>query len=386
MDLIPRQLESKLRELSTKYPFVTLTGPRQSGKSTLARMAFPDYRVVSLEDLDMRIFAESDPRGFISTYSERVIIDEVQRVPTLLSYLQTFTDQHPLDGRYILTGSQNESLIKAVDQSLAGRTALLYLLPFSEKELFSAHLNSQTVDQQIFEGGYPRLFAKGISPGDFYPSYISTYLERDVRQMSGVGDLDKFSRFVKLCAGRLGCVLNKSSLAIEAGVSVPTADRWLSVLQSSYIIYLLPPYHNSFNKRLIKSPVLYFYDTGLACSLLDILSSQQVENHYLRGHLFENLVINEIYKGYFNKGIKPSLAFWRDSAGQEVDLVDYTGGTLRPYEIKSGATFNPSFFKNLTKWGEMASVDTSERTVVYTGEQSLQTSHGQLLAWRELYH
>lgn len=384
MQIIKRQLQDKLLRMAQKFPFVTLTGPRQSGKSTLARIAFPEYTIVSLEDLDMRAFAIEDPRGFIKTFPEHVIIDEVQRVPSLLSYLQTYTDQNPMDGRYVLTGSQNGVLMDAIDQSLAGRTALLTLLPLSCKELYEANLLPENEDIQMFTGGYPAIYAKDIPPIDYFPSYISTYVERDVRQILAVTDLLKFVRFIKLCAGRIGTPLNKSSLAVETGISVPTVDAWLSVLESSYIIYLLPPYFNNFNKRLVKSPVLYFYDTALACSLLEITSSSQLSTHFQHGHLFENMVINEFLKNYYNQGIKPCLAYWRDSNGQEVDLIDYTGGVLRPYEIKSGSTYQSSYFDNLKKWGPIANVPVENRSVIYAGVTPLATSQGSLIPWQQL--
>lgn len=384
MQIIKRQLQDKLLALAQKFPFVTLTGPRQSGKSTLARITFPDYTVVSLEDLDMRAFATEDPRGFIKTFPEHVIIDEVQRVPTLLSYLQTYADQNPMEGRYVLTGSQNNVLMAAIDQSLAGRTALLTLLPLSCKELWEADLLPSDENAQMFTGGYPAIYAKDISPTDYFPSYISTYVERDVRQLLAISDLLKFVRFIKLCAGRIGTPLNKSSLAVETGISVPTVDAWLSVLESSYILYLLPPYFENFNKRLVKSPVLYFYDTALACSLLEIKNSSQLDAHFQHGHLFENIVINEFLKNYFNQGIKPSLAYWRDSNGQEVDLIDYTGGSLRPYEIKSGSTYQSSFFDNLKKWGPLAKVPVENRSVIYAGSNALTTSQGNLIPWMQL--
>ena len=381
--MIERTLTTKLRELAGKYPIVTLTGPRQSGKSTLLRYAFPEYHYLSLEDLDMREFATSDPRGFLSTYPRRVIIDEAQRVPGLFSYLQTHVDRADETGMYLLAGSHNFLLMESINQSLAGRTAILKLLPFSHQEMKNGQVLPTTINEEIFQGGYPRLYDKGIPPTDFYPHYIQTYVERDVRQLKSIGDLSKFVRFIKLCAGRIGQLLNQSSLATECGISIPTLNSWLSVLEASYICYLLKPDWNNFAKRLVKSPKLYFYDTGLACSLLDIRKPEQVDNHFLRGGLFENMVINSFIKSSWNQGAEPDLRFWRDSQGNEIDLLVYEGDQPTAYEIKSGATFSPDYFKTLTKWAAISGTATSKLNVIYGGENSLNTSQGQLLAWQK---
>jgi len=378
-------MQPKLQALATKYPFVTITGPRQSGKSTLAEMAFANYRKVSLEDIDMRMFATADPRGFIKSFPDKIIIDEVQRVPSLLSYLQTHTDNMKQEGMYILTGSQNHVLMQSIDQTLAGRTALLELLPFSQNEIMTTGLQNDNVNDQIFNGCYPRLYAKDIYPTDYYPNYISTYIERDVRNLVNVGDLKKFIKFIKLCAGRIGQLLNKTSIATEAGISVPTVDSWISVLESSYIAYLLQPYHENFSKRLVKTPKLYFYDTGLACSLLDIQSADQLATHFLRGGLFENMVITELFKHYLNLGIKPTLNFWLDAAGNEIDLIDTTFGNFKAYEIKSGATFSKDFFKGLAKWAKLSETQAENMNVIYTGDLSLQTTDGNLITWKEFF-
>ncbi len=379
--MFTRELQAKLLQLSTKFPFVTLTGPRQSGKSTLARMAFPNYRCVSLEDLDTRDFAETDPRGFIADYPSETIIDEVQRVPSLLSYLQTHSDNTGKMGMYILTGSQNADLMSAVDQSLAGRVGVLTLLPFSHSEMVSAGLTHDSVNEEIFTGGYPGIYDRGIEPTDFYPSYIRTYLERDVRRMKGIGDLSKFRKLVKLCAGRIGQLLNKASLAVECGVTAPTVDSWLSILEESYIIYFLRPDYNNFSKRLVKSPKLYFYDTGLACSLLELRSPSELSSHYLRGGLFENMVINEFFKSSFNKGMEPSLSFWRDSTGNEVDLLKSEAGMQSGYEIKSGATFSRDFFDGLNFWGKLSGADSARKSVIYAGDIAMTTSDGRVIPW-----
>ena len=382
--MIERTLTDKLRELTGKYPIVTLTGPRQSGKSTLLKYAFPDYHYLSLEDIDLREFAITDPRGFLSTYPRKVIIDEAQRAPELFSYLQTHVDQANETGMFLLAGSHNFLLMESINQSLAGRTAILKLLPFSHQELKDGHLLPATINEEIFFGGYPRLYDKGISPIDFYPYYIQTYVERDVRQLKSIGDLSKFIRFIRLCAGRIGQLLNLSSLANECGISIPTLNSWLSILEASYICYLLRPDWNNFAKRLVKTPKLYFYDTGLACSLLDIRTSDQVETHFLRGGLFENMVINAFIKRYWNLGIEPDLRFWRDSQSNEIDLLVYEGDKPTAYEIKSGATFNSDYFKTLTKWANLSETSTSQLNVIYSGENCLNTSQGRLLAWNAI--
>lgn len=326
----------------------------------------------------MRDFATADPNGFIRTFDNHVIIDEAERAPKLFSYLQTHIDDLNESGMYMLAGSRNFHLMAAIDQSLAGRTAILKLLPFSRKELHDAHLLPGDINSQIFTGFYPRIYDKDISPTDYYPAYITTYVERDVRVMQNIGDLSRFSRFIRLCAGRIGQLLNKASLATEAGVSQPTVETWLSLLEASYIIYRLEPNFNNFNKRIVKTPKLYFYDTGLACSLLGINSAEQLDTHYLRGGLFENLVINQFVKDGYNQGINPDLTFWRDSTGLEVDLIKTCATEMYGYEIKSGSTFNPMFFGALNKWGELSDTPAARRTVIYGGKDSLNTSSGNL--------
>lgn len=382
--MVERTLHNKLIELAAQYPVVTLTGPRQSGKSTLLKHAFSDYQYLSLEDLDMREFAQNDPRGFLASYPSRVILDEVQRVPELLSYLQTHVDNSDKTGMFVLAGSQNFLLLQSVNQSLAGRTAVLRLLPFSRQELLQARMATQSLNEQIFVGCYPRLYDKQIAPADYYPHYIQTYVERDVRQLRNIGQLSAFVRFIKLCAGRIGQLLNLSSLANECGISVPTATAWISVLEASYICYLLKPDWNNLSKRLVKSPKLYFYDTGLACSLLGIDSAKQVATHYLRGGLFENLVINEFVKRAWNAGTQEDLRFWRDSQGNEIDLLAYHGDRPEAYELKSGQTFSDTYFKNLVKWSAWSGVTTEHLHVIYGGDTGLQTSKGKLMSWKSL--
>ncbi len=382
--MIDRQISRKLLDLGGKYPIVTLTGPRQSGKSTLLRGILDGYTYVSLEDPDMRLFADSDPRGFIATYPDRTIIDEAQRVPSLFSYLQTHTDSVGRAGMYYLAGSQNFLLMQTLGQSLAGRTALLRLLPFSHAEMRAGSLLPPSTDTEIFTGGYPRLYDKAIAPADFYPYYIQTYVERDLRLMKNIGDLSRFIRFIKLCAGRIGQLLNLTSLANECGISASTAQSWLSLLEASYIVYLLKPDFNNFSKRLVKTPKLYFYDTGLASSLLDIGNSSQIATHFLRGGLFENLVINEFIKSAYNRGAEPQLTFWRDSTGNEIDLICYRDGLPHAYEIKSGATHSPDHFKGLSRWAALSGATPDRCSVIYTGDRFLTSSSGSVIPWCHL--
>lgn len=379
--MIPRILSSKIAELSKKFPVVTLTGPRQSGKSTLLRSMFSDYEYVSLENLDIREFAASDPRGFLKTYPNHTILDEVHLVPSLFSYLQTHIDEKGEDGMYLLAGSQNFQLLQQITQSLAGRTAILKLLPFSRRELHDANLLEKDINAQIFKGFYPRIYDKDIHPTDYYPSYLQTYVERDVRTVLKVTDLNKFVKFIRLCAGRIGQIVNLTSLANETGISSVTADGWLSVLEASYICYRLEPNFNNFNKRIIKSPKLYFYDTGLACSLLGLTDEHQLSTFYLRGALFENLVINQFIKDSLNVGQTPDLTFWRDSQGNEVDLIQTKQLQMNAYEIKSGETFSPDFFKGLDKWAKLSDTPTDRLNVIYNGVDSLNTSHGQVISF-----
>lgn len=382
MYMIERVLKAKLLEVAAKYPIVTVTGPRQSGKSTLLKTSFPDYKYVSLEDPDMRLFAIDDPRGFLATYPDKTIIDEVQRVPSLFSYIQTHTDKENKEGMYMLAGSHNFLLMENVNQSLAGRTAVLKLLPFSHHEMSLGNILPGAVDEEIFKGAYPRIYDKDIAPIDYYPYYIQTYVERDVRSMKNIGDLSKFIRFIKLCAGRTGQLLNLSSLANECGVAVSTIATWISILEASYICYLLKPDHNNYAKRLVKTPKLYFYDTGLACSLLDIRSPEQVSTHFLRGGLFENLVINEFIKKSYNQGEEPSLTFWRDSTGNEVDLLHTIEGKQYAYEIKSGATYSPDFFKGISKWAKLSGASPEQCFAVYNGDKDMKTSQGEVISWK----
>ena len=378
--MIQRALSEKIKSLANKFQVITLTGPRQSGKTTLVKAVFPDMPYISLEDPDIRQFALDDPRGFLENYPSGAIFDEIQNTPKLFSYIQGIVDanREPL---FILTGSANFLLMEQISQTLAGRSAVLHLLPFSLAELKTDALSYEYF---IYTGQYPRIYDRDIAPSDFYPAYIQTYIDRDVRLLKNIGDTNAFIQFTQLCAGRIGQLLNYASLANDAGISPNTAKAWISVLESSYILYRLQPYYKNFNKRLIKSPKLYFYDTGVACSLLGIREVSQVNLHYMKGALFENLIINELIKHRYNRGIYNMPYFWQDNHGKEIDCILDEGIKSIPIEIKSGKTMTKSYFTNIKYWGELTNTDKDNLYVVYGGEQSMSTGFGELISWRDL--
>jgi predicted AAA+ superfamily ATPase len=378
--MIARTLTAKIIDLAQKFQVITLTGPRQSGKTTLVRAAFPDLLYVSLEEPDIRQIALTDPRGFLANYPVGAILDEVQNTPDLFSYIQRLVDENRLV-QFVLTGSSNFLLMEKISQTLAGRTAVLHLLPFSFAEL---EPGAEPYESLIFKGRYPRIYDRDIAPTDFYPAYIQTYVEKDVRLMKNIGDINAFIQFTRLCAGRIGQLLNHASLASDAGISPNTAKAWLSILESSYILYRLQPYHRNFNKRLIKSPKLYFYDTGVACSLLGIRDENQVTLHYMKGALFENLIINEFIKRNLHRGDNRQPYFWQDNHGKEIDCLLVDGENVTPVEIKSGKTLSTSYFDNLKYWRPLASLPEDQGYVVYGGEQSMQTGAGTFVGWRHL--
>jgi predicted AAA+ superfamily ATPase len=378
--MIERTLTLKIIALAQKFQVITLTGPRQSGKTTLVRAAFPALPYVSLEEPDIRQIALTDPRGFLSNYPFGAILDEVQNTPDLFSYIQKIVDENR-EIQFILTGSSNFLLMEKISQTLAGRTAILHLLPLSFEELEPGAGQYESV---IFKGQYPRIYDRDIAPTDFYPAYIQTYIEKDVRLVKNIGDINAFIQFTQLCAGRVGQLLNYTGLANDAGISPNTAKAWLSILESSYILYRLQPFHRNFNKRLVKSSKLYFYDTGIACSLLGIHDENQVKLHYMKGALFENLIINEFIKYNFNRGEYHLPYFWQDSRGKEIDCLLVDGEKVVPVEIKSGKTISNSYFDNLEYWRHLAATPKEPGYVVYGGDQSLQTSAGSFVSWREL--
>lgn len=384
MTYIPRNAESRLQHFASGYPVVVVTGPRQSGKSTLVKHAFPEHPYVSLEDLDRREFAETDPRGFLNQFSGGAILDEAQRCPTLFPYLQTRVDERQQPGEFILTGSQQFGLLSGITQSLAGRAALLTLLPMTYGELERSGKIGRSLDKVLFDGAYPPIFDRGLEPHHWQGNYLRNYLERDVRQLIKVQDLGTFQRFLKLCAGRTGQLLNLSSLAIDAGITHNTAKAWISVLDASYIVHLLPPHHQNFSKRLVKTPKLYFLDTGLATWLLGIQNSEQLTAHVQRGALFETWVISELLKTRYNSGEISNLYFWRDRSGHEVDLLIDHGTHLSPLEIKSGQTINKDYFKGLEFWQKLAGETAGKGWLIYGGDRRQMRSDVTVLPWYEI--
>jgi len=366
--MITRDIAKELIQCAAEYPVVTILGPRQSGKTTLVRMTFPRHTYFSLEDPDIRLAAETDPRGFLGRMDRGAILDEVQRLPALLSYIQGIVDRSGQAGRFILTGSHQPRLHEAISQSLAGRTAMLALWPFSLSELHR-YKPSWNPFELIVKGCFPRLHQENLDPRRFYNGYLQTYVERDVRALIQLRNLTQFQQVLTLLAGRVGQVVNLASLSNDVGVSAKTIRNWLSALKASYIIFELPPFFQNIRKRVIRSPKLYFTDTGLVAFLLGIHTEQQALRDPLRGGLYENLVITEIVKGALNRGIRPEIYFFRDSHGNEVDLLIREQGQLFPVEIKSAATFTPHFLKGLDKFRSLASDRIAAEAVLYNGEQ-----------------
>lgn len=384
MKMIPRVAESLVLELLRGFPVVTLTGPRQSGKTTLARHLLADRPYYSLEDLDIRALAEDDPRGFLARCPDGAVLDEVQRAPDLLSYLQTYVDAQSRMGQFLLTGSQQFGLLSGISQSLAGRSAFVELLPLTHTELVKANRASEDLDAQLFTGGYPAIYDRDLEPRHWFAAYVTTYVERDVRQLLKVQDLGAFQRFLRLCAGRSGQLLNLASLASDCGITHNTAKAWISVLEASYILFLLPPHHANFNKRLVKTPKLYFYDTGLLCWLLGLQESGQLATHPLRGAIFETWVMSELRKEILHQGLPYGFFFWRDSNGNEIDLLLEMQGQLRPIEIKSGQTLNRDFFTGLERWCELAGALAAQPSLIYGGVQAVQRHEVNVYPWTQV--
>lgn len=377
---IEREMKDKLLERVEKFPVIAVTGPRQSGKTTMVKRLFPEKKYVSMENPDTREFAHSDPRGFLETCREGAVIDEAQRTPLLFSYIQTEVDEKKIMGQFVLTGSQNFLLLEKVTQSLAGRVALLKLLPFACNEIQHIIPEDQSYEKLIHRGFYPAIYDRNIEPEDYFPNYTQTYIERDVRSFQNIQDLNTFQTFLKLCSGRIGQLLNISSLATDCGISQPTARQWLNILEASYIVYRLQPHHENFNKRLVKMPKLYFYDTGLACSLLSIHSSEQVLSHYNRGALFENLVISELIKNSYNAGREHNLYFWRDKNGNEIDILMEYARRIVPVEIKSGKTVSRDYFTGLNYWKKISGSNQAGY-LVYGGSEYQERSGATVLPW-----
>lgn len=380
--MIIRNAEVTLKKLATQFKAIALTGPRQSGKSTLARTAFPGKKYISLENPDIRESVLSDTRGFLNNLPDGAIIDEAQRVPELFSYLQQVLDESDEKGRFILTGSNNFLMLENITQSLAGRIGYLELLPFCYTEIQKIQGYDLTLNNMIFSGGYPAIAFDRIDVNFWFPSYIRTYVERDVRQIKNITNLNLFQKLLYLCAGRIGQELNLNNLAIECGVDHKTIGSWIGILQASYVIHLLLPFYNNFSKRMIKSPKLYFYDTGLACALLGITSSSQLSLHSSRGPLFENYIINELIKTRFNKGLRSNLFHWRDVSGHEIDVVADHGSFSIGIELKAGMTVIPEFFKGLTFWQSLTKYD--KCYLIYGGEETQKRSNGiEVIPWNK---
>ena len=385
LTFIPRKIQKKLLSLINTFPIVALTGCRQCGKSTLLKNLFPDWKYVSLEDLDMRELAQNDPRYFLSIYNEKTIFDEIQCVPNLFSYIQTHVDSLDKTGIYVFSGSQNFLLMESISQSLAGRCAILNLSTFSIEELKNSNLLIKNLNECMFTGFYPRIYNQHPKPQDFYQSYVKTYIECDVRNLKNITNLSTFYKFIRLCAGRTGQILNITELSNEAGISVLTAKSYLSVLETSGIIFFLKPYFSNYGKRLVKSPKLYFYDTGLVCSLLGVQDYKQLELHFLRGGLFENLIVSNYIKKCLFEGKEVDAYYWRDSNGLEIDLVTQENNELNLYEIKSSSTMNEKFFNSINKFSSFAKVSLKNANVIYAGNTSLPATneHGGYISWTE---
>lgn len=386
--MITRLLEPRLRDLAGKFPVVTVTGPRQSGKTTLCRAVFPDKPYVSLEAPDIQEFARRDPRRFLTERRDGAVLDEVHRVPELLSYVQALVDETPGPGRFVLTGSANFSLLQSLGQSLAGRTALLELLPLSLEEVRRFPDPPTDLLDLIFRGTAPAVYDRRLAPDDWYPSYVATYVERDVRMILNVGDLVAFQTFLRLCAGRSGQLVNLSALGADAGLTHVTAKSWLSVLEAGYVAWRLPPFHANVTKRLVKTPKLHFFDTGMVCWLIGIRSADQLREHPLRGAIFETWVASEIRKARVHRGLAPSLSFYRDRKGQEVDVIIELGRELLAVETKSGQTVADDFFAGLRAFATvMAEARPRRRTrgfVVYGGSEPQDRTAGTVVPWSAL--
>ena len=380
-----------LQDLSRGFPVVALTGPRQSGKTTLARQVFPALPYVNLEDPDTRELALADPRRFLARHADGAIFDEVQRAPTLMSYLLGVVDASSRMGRFVLTGSQQFGLMDGITQSLAGRVGMLTLLPLGNAELNLAAKQGDadprpSLEQRLWRGGYPALYAaeRTVHPTQWFAAYVATYIERDVRQVLNVGNLLTFQRFVSMCAARSGQMLNLNSLAGDCGISQPTARQWLTVLQASHLVTLLPPYHRNFGKRLVKTPKLYFLDSGVLCWLLRIASPDDLATHALRGAVFETWVVGEVLKHRCNLGLPADLYFWRDNHGLEIDLVFEQGARLHAVECKSGMTYSPSWLDSARRWRSLAGAAAADPLLVYGGDEGHFGADYGVASWRML--
>lgn len=379
--MIPRLLAYSVRELEKFFPVIYVGGPRQSGKTTLLQHLYPDLPYASLENPGTRLLAEEDPERFLASFPKGAVLDEAQRAPELFSYLQGVVDRNQ-SLRFILSGSQNFLMMEKITQSLAGRVGILTLLPFSLEELPDETGAALSPEKWAWQGGYPVLYNRGTPPHLVFPNYLETYLQRDVRLLQNIGDLNQFNRFMGLCAGRAGQVVNLSILAKDADISVNTAKSWLSVLEASYILFFIQPYHENFNKRLIKAPKMYFFDSGLLSYLLGITKEEQLHTHYFFGNIIENMLLSEMYKRRSHRGKRPRFWFWRDSNGNEVDLLIEEGGQLQAVEFKASKTFNTRLFSGLAWWQKTTGFSAEQSFAIYLGEQEFLTRNGKLIPWR----
>jgi len=378
--MIHRNIIEKIRVMADKMPVISITGPRQSGKTTVAKMCFPDYDYVNIENPDTLEEAKADPRSFLTNFKQGLIIDEIQNFPELFSYIQTISDSRQRVGEYILTGSQNFLLSEKITQSLAGRAFITHLLPFNISELQVANLLPNDEDHCIFKGFYPRIYDRNVEPQMFYPSYIQTYAERDIRQTVNVSNLFLFQKLMRLAAGRIGQLLNYTNIANELGVDLKTVQSWFSILNTSFVVFFLQPHHQNFTKRLVKTPKLYFYDTGLACSLLGIKRQEDLEAHWARGALFENMVIADLMKNYFNRAEIPPLYFWRDNTGNEIDCLIDECDLIKIIEIKSSKTISTDFFKRLNFYRKL-NRDTKSY-LIYGGDRETIRNEIEIYNWK----
>lgn len=380
---VVRSISDELQDLAKHYPVVMVTGPRQSGKTSLCRNQFPEKPYFSLENPDTRSIVIADPRAFLNANPDGAIIDEFQRFPGLLSYIQGVVDENKQKGQFILTGSNNVAMLTNVTQSLAGRVAILKLLPFSISEIHEL-TNDFSVDDFLYQGFYPAIYADNLNPTKAYRNYYETYVERDVRQLINIKDLVSFQKFIRLCAGRTGQLFNASSIATEVGVSYVTIQSWLSVLQATYIVFMLQPWSVNLNKRIMKTPKLYFYDVGLASYLLGIENTSHIRYHPLRGALFENLVVVDLLKKRYNSGMDNNLFFYRDNHGNEIDIIQEVAGKVNAFEIKSAQTFTPHFLKGLDYLRKIAPQYASESTLVYDGSEEIIIQNHHIVNFRKL--
>jgi hypothetical protein len=384
MQFIKRQIARSIEAMMNKYPIIAVTGPRQSGKTTLLRSMFPEYRYVSMEDEPTRVFATEDPVGFLKRYDSKVIFDEAQKTPRLFSYLQGIVDNSGVMGQFVLSGSQNFQLMHNITQSLAGRVCIFKLLPFDFQELSSHNLLSDDWRELVYKGFYPALYDRDIEPPVFYSNYIQTYVERDVTELLRIQETRQFRNFLGLCAARTGQMINLNNLSVECGITQPTAKSWLSILESSFLIFLVQPYFENFSKRIVKTPKLYFYDTGMASFLLGVREKDDLNNPTILGSLFENMMVAEMFKQNQHRYLLKDYWFWRDSNGNEVDLLTKKGLLFDTFEIKSSQTLLPGMFKGLDYFYNLAPDQMNNRTIIYGGDEDQERSKYRVRSWKSI--